>query len=733
MVGMKQTTTNHHYAQWVLTTTVLGLAGEFFLGRNDLPWTLWVGLACLALSVGFFLGKIPYPRVSRDSSRKTAWLYEWTVVGLLVLLGVFFRWHKLDRIPSGIFIDEASWGWGAERILYEGWRPLYDHQFRPFYETLQLGFWEMWSYYLLAFWFWIFEPSRFSLYSFSNIFSLLGGLLAYGVFRQWGDRRAAWLALFFMVTLRWYLNFSRCAHPAYDVPFYLCGTLALWLWAHRTDRLWVWWGCGLFLSAGFYAYPALLAMPLLLALWAFYEWKNQPSERPRLFRRYAVGSVLALCLSFPIWLGMLLHRSFGMREEQDWFFSTAHSGSVESLGRHFFRFLMIFDRQGDSWPVHNWPNYRMLDPVTGFLFLLGMVLALRSFKERPYFYCLSGLGVMALPGLLTVSDAPVSHITGMIPFIVYLAARAFLYLWDNLRLTNPILQRTAFCGALLLLGGMAGSNFYDYFYRQGTDTAVISAFYPNDTAVGERVSRGTEKKFFLSPRFFGNFDVEFLAYRKISKFRELVFWNLPSVGRTGDGDILFALDEGKTGFLQLLQKTYPQGSVETYEYVKGWPLVYFYRVPAGSAQWNGPLGGLRGVYRLSGDWSGTPVLVRKDPILNFTFRNDFGLADFKTLAVRWTGLFQAPQSGSYSFLALTTDQSAVWVDGKKILEGSGTKEGVVNLASGSHRIQVDFQKLSGVDTAFNLLWKLPGSPNYQIIPFWQWGSSAKTPIPTAKP
>ena len=78
------------------------------------------------------------------------------------------------------------------------------------------------------------------------------------------------------------------------------------------------------------------------------------------------------------------------------------------------------------------------------------------------------------------------------------------------------------------------------------------------------------------------------------------------------------------------------------------------------------------------------------------------------------------QTNSYSFLALTTDQSAVRVDGRKVLEGHGSQEGVVVLKRGRHSIQVEFQKLSGVDTAFNLLWKIPGSQNYRIVPFWQW-------------
>lgn len=629
-------------------------------------------------------------------------------------------------------MDEGSWGWGAEKILYDGWRPFYDHHLRPFYETSGLGVWELFSYYFLAAWFWLVEPSRWSLFSFSNLFSLLGAMLAYWVFRQWTNARTAWVGLFFMVTLRWYLNFSRCAHPAYDVPFYLCGTLAFWLYSHKTDRLWAWIACAIFLSAGFYAYPALLVMPLLVALWAFYEWKKQVSNRPKLFRRYLLGFAMTLLFSAPIWVGMILRHSLGAREEQDWFFSKAQSDAGIAFLRHFFHFALMFDRQGDWWPIHNWPNYRMLDPVTGFLFFIGLIYAIRNWKEQPFFYCLCGIFVMALPGLLTASDAPVSHVIGMIPFIVYLAAQSFTRLWDSLDLKTAFSRKTYFGIAFLLLAGMGWSNFYDYFYRQERDPVVCTAFYPDATAVGERVQQGGESEVVLVPKFFGNFIVNFLAYKKAANFQLLNTWTL-SWGGSGkvEKTLLFVLDEGKTGLLPLLQKTYPGGSTEIYEYFKGWPLVYFYRVPAGSPHWKGTVGGIQGVYWASGDWSGPPVLARADPILNFTFRSDFGLADFKTLSARWTGFVAVPESGSYSFLTLTTDQSAVRVDGRKVMEGHGTQEGVVFLKPGRHPIQVDFQKNSGVDTAFNLLWKMPGSQNYRIVPFWQWSQPFRRPHPRA--
>ena len=170
----------------------------------------------------------------------------------------------------------------------------------------------------------------------------------------------------------------------------------------------------------------------------------------------------------------------------------------------------------------------------------------------------------------------------------------------------------------------------------------------------------------------------------------------------------------------MLQTKFPQGKVEKYEYFKGWPLVYFYQVPAGSPCLREKPGGIKGIYRLTNDWSGPSVLNRVDPVLNFTFRNDFGLGNFKTFSVRWSGSILASKPGPYSFLFLTTDEAVVWVDGRKILEGKGDHESVLFLKAGRHPLRVDFRKSSGVDTVFNFLWKVPGTQDYRVVPFWLW-------------
>lgn len=722
-MGMKKKNKNGQFVRWALVSTILGLVGELFLSRNDLSWTLWVGLIIIVLAVGLYLFRTPLP----EDTSVLFWNHrkEWMAAGVILVLAVFFRLYRIGEMPPGIFPELGRAALASERILREGWR--------PFYELYQWGFADQQLYYLLAGWFWLFDVSRYSIFGFSIFISLLALILSYFCFRQLSGTRVALLAFLMMAVMRWYLTFSRCGHSAFEVPFYIGGTLCFWLHAHLTDRKWAWALSLLFLISSVYSGLALRVFLMALFLWAFFEWRKAGKHRKvQLKRRYLFYFPAAFLITIPVWAYMVVNRTIGPGSEGQSLAGRIETEGFGILPAHIFRYFLMFHREADPWPIHNWSNHSVLDAVTAFLFLFGFCNALMGLKERSSFYPVSGFAVMSLPALLSSADAPVSRSVGVIPFVVLLAAQSLSGLEDAVRNDRKI-RRWAFFFTAPLLVLVVVLNFKQYFYDQAQQPGECRTHWADATAVGERLALAPEKEIFLSPRFYRNSDVDMLAFDERTSFKFLVPWGLPGKSRYVEKAMLLVLDEGKTGLLQLLQQMYPAGKTEIFECVKGWPLVYFYRVPAGSPQWNGALGGLRGVYRLSGDWSGPPVLIRKDPILNFTFRNDFGLADFKTLSVRWTGIFQAPQTGTYSFLVLTTDRSSIWVDGKDILEGDRTGEAVVGLRPGNHRIQIDFQKLSGVDTAFNLLWKPPGASNYQIIPFWQWASSPKTTVLDTKP
>ncbi|WP_345245570.1 putative Ig domain-containing protein, partial [Nibrella saemangeumensis] len=95
--------------------------------------------------------------------------------------------------------------------------------------------------------------------------------------------------------------------------------------------------------------------------------------------------------------------------------------------------------------------------------------------------------------------------------------------------------------------------------------------------------------------------------------------------------------------------------------------------------------GLTGNYYNNTSLSGTPVLSRLDPTINFFWNTDSpqpGVVNADEFSVRWTGQVEAPVSGSYSFRTNNDDGTRVWVNNQLIIDnwtpqGPTPKEGSI--------------------------------------------------------
>jgi hypothetical protein len=184
---------------------------------------------------------------------------------------------------------------------------------------------------------------------------------------------------------------------------------------------------------------------------------------------------------------------------------------------------------------------------------------------------------------------------------------------------------------------------------------------------------------------------------------------------------LFLLDEGKTGTLQWLQGLYPGGETEKMLDQEGHPLVYGYRVAAGTATdplkaYQRSAQGLTAAYYFHGSGNGKPDLVQREPLINFTFRNDFPVPGPSPFNARWTGILLAPAAGDYGFVALTTDECRLSLDGREVLGPGKENTGKVRLTKGPHRLELGFNKSMGFDAALSLLWVKPGDVKYGVVP-----------------
>ena len=130
--------------------------------------------------------------------------------------------------------------------------------------------------------------------------------------------------------------------------------------------------------------------------------------------------------------------------------------------------------------------------------------------------------------------------------------------------------------------------------------------------------------------------------------------------------------------------------------------------------------GLTAQYYNNMTLSGTPVLTRTDPNVNFDWGPNSAVSpgpgvNATQWSVKWTGTITAPATGSYTFSLTSDDGSRLFVGGNQIIDnwrdqGANTETGTVNLTAGqSVPVEIDYYQ-DGGDDLVNLGWQIPGQP-----------------------
>jgi hypothetical protein len=632
--------------------------------------------------------------------------HEWLLFGLILALALFLRVWKLDSEPPGLYIDPAFVGWGALRILHEGWRPWGN---MPILLT-----WPAVLYQCAA-WFALVKPTQSTLTFFFTVLALSAFPFIYLFFRRLTDAPTALLTLFFLAVMYWHLNACRNALTGNQVYLYQFAALGLSLWGLETSRRWALAAAGLFFAAGFYGYQSYKFFPLLAVLLLAYEWYT----RRELVRRSAAGVAFflsaALAALLPLALDGMVHGFFSGRE--NWYFVgrvMEEKKSLQPLWDGMVKTALLFNFKGEPLPEGPACGGGMLDPVTGVLFLAGLLLALRRPLERASFYGLAGFTVLTLPSLLSIG--PSAHrILGVLPFVAFLAARAFV----NLGGRTPLPARRVLAMTALL--GAGGLNAKMYFVDQAKSPDRALNHSLDATRVAEAVLSHPDTDFCLSPGLAQHFTVKYLTYFQKNRVGDLgVPPGLTPTFTPGHPALCFALEAGKGGWLNLLKALYPGGREEEALDLQGNKLASFYYVDSqeiGTARGNPLLKhGLLCHYACSDP----PLsLSRWDPIINLTTVGDLPNASSTYFRVEWTGSLVCQTAGDYSFLLLTSEDGKVYLDGKAVIDsarGTGTR---LKLGKGPHPLRLTLSRDdngNGVRMDYHFLWQPPGQKGYKIVP-----------------
>ena len=412
---------------------------------------------------------------------------KWIWFALILALAAALRLYRLDSVPPGLTHDEANNVHDAASIL---------HGVRPFYFPVAQGKEPLYPY-SVALVMAITGSSPFAMRLTSAFWGLLLVVLSYA----WAKRAfnypvALWMAAGLALSF-WGVSTSRMGLRAIALPvFFVASTLASQLTDRQTSgdsspqRLFLHAVfAGLLLGLTFYTYLAARVMPAIPLLFGLYlSWGARDRWR-QCWRRWLVMLIVAAGVALPLFLYLRAHPSAEIRMGQlDRPLRAFLSGDLTPLLGNVLQTLRAFSFQGDGFIPYNLPGRPILDPLMSLLFYVGLLIALRRWRDPAHAFALLWLVIGFFPALATGVDA--AHLRAI-------GAQPVLFVFPALTLESLRSIRISRLRLSWLIGGFAlllvvFLTVRDYFVRWPSDPDVRVHYHVGLIAVADML-RGWEK------------------------------------------------------------------------------------------------------------------------------------------------------------------------------------------------------------------------------------------------
>ena len=449
---------------------LLGLLGAAWYGQHHLqygsprPAGAWILGLALAAAVFVLL------RADRYIHRSPALPdlrcgAEWLAVAGLVGLGSLFRFVHFGTIPEGMNHD-AAW-YGMYAIYITG-----GASHTP-YTAAGFGRETLFMYLVAAFVHWLGNTPE-ALQLASSLCGVAALVPLYLLARAMFGGRVALIALAFLAVSGWHGVFSRVGWRLITVPpLEMVALYAAWraVVAGRW-RAWMLMGAGA--AASVYTYNAARIVPVLTLLPYLLFFPAQPALR----RRYLLGGVVALTAFLVVGFPMFWYASTHLDEFQRRV--SAVSDQRQEEGKSLL---------GNAWDALRMFNYRgngddffidepLLEPLAGVLLLVGVALALRNARQRPYAFLLLGLPLALLPGVWSVPNG--NRAITAIPFVYLLIATGLDAVLTHAVAGFPRRRQAALYAAALTIA-IAVAGFESYAEFLSAERRPMHGFSPGAT------------------------------------------------------------------------------------------------------------------------------------------------------------------------------------------------------------------------------------------------------------
>lgn len=444
---------------------------------------------------------------------------------LIAFVAIVLRVYAIDRLPPGLFGDEAVEGLDALDVLagnFQIW--FHAHLGRePIYV------------YLVALSYALFGVTPFS----TRLPAIIAGLLTipatYWFVREWAAmifsreraQRLASITTILITISFWHIQMSRNAHRDTLLPLVeAIGYLLLWR-ALRTRDWKMYVAAGAVLGLGIYTYSPGRFVGVFVAafvvveflVWWFVDRRRKTEDGKNVvgYRSSVIGLSVAALAAILVMLPLGIYfaqnpAQFSRRFDSTSIFEQASPAFalIESVTDNLAQFVV--PNAGYQSKHYNLPGKPVFDLFIAPWFIAGFVIALTRLRQSQYRFLLLWFWVMCLPAFLTADMIPKGvRVFGVVPGVFIFPALAMDKLIERatggalreaitttnrarlnrmeLALPNPFAIATVLGLIVLSLIGSVIWTTHDYFVAWANHPDLPLAFDADQTEVADFIQR----------------------------------------------------------------------------------------------------------------------------------------------------------------------------------------------------------------------------------------------------
>ena len=322
---------------------------------------------------------------------------EWLAVIALLLIAFGLRTHDLLRVPPGLHNDEVAFAEITETVT-QGRLAIF------FPENIGN---EGLAYYFAAPFMSVLGKNVLAVRLPAAFISLLAACLIWALTRRLFGPLAALVALGSFSITFWPVVFGRIGlHVALMVPLATLAAYALWrARAITARRVTAWWlVAGVCIGLAIDTYTAARILPVIFLAWGGYILIARRSEWRAWWRGLAIVLLAAALTAAPLFITLAQTPA---DQDQLGFFDIDRplreltQGHLAPVIETSLRTLGMFGFVGDPLPYYDVPDRPVFEPIGALLVLIGLLIALKRWRQPAYAFVIGWFFLALVPGMLS--------------------------------------------------------------------------------------------------------------------------------------------------------------------------------------------------------------------------------------------------------------------------------------------------------------------------------------------